>query len=80
MPPQTKAAWIRRVFVILLFGGAAAGGVFFAMPDGWKKEAKETSTAVQVTKENIDRIQGKPGVLTITNMRLDGNPRVTILL
>ncbi len=74
MPPQTKAAWIRRVFAILLFGGAAAGGVFFVMPDGGRKGEKETSTAVQVTKENIDKIQGKPGVLTITNMRLDGNP------
>jgi U3 small nucleolar RNA-associated protein 14 len=74
MAPQTKAAWIRRIFAILLFGGAAAAGAFFVMPDGWKKEAKDTSTAVQITKENIDKIQGKPGVLTITNMRLDGNP------
>ena len=27
-----------------------------------------------MTKKNIDEVQGKPGVLTITNMRLDGNP------
>ena len=74
MSPQTQAAWIRRIFAILLFGGAAAGGVFFVMPDVGKKGEKDSSTAVQLTKENIDEIQGKPGVLTVTNMRLDGNP------
>ena len=75
MTPQTKAAWIRRIFTLVLFGGAAAAATFFGMPDLWNKDGKEDhSTAVQLTKENIDKVQGKPGVLTITNMRLDANP------
>jgi hypothetical protein len=74
MTPQTKAAWIRSILFLLLIGGAAVAGVFFVPGDWLKKAGKETSTAVQITKENIDKVQGKAGVLTITNMRLDGNP------
>lgn len=73
MPPEQKAAWIRRIFILLLLGTAAAAGYFFVMPENLK-EAVTKSTAVQVTKENIKEVQGKPGVLTVTNMRLDGNP------
>jgi hypothetical protein len=73
MPPEQKAAWIRRIFVLVLLGTAAAAGYFFVMPENLK-EAMVKSTAVQVTKENIKEVQGKPGVLTVTNMRLDGNP------
>ena len=75
MPPEQKAAWIRRAFLVALIGSAAAAGYFFTMPGGCDEKAKERpDTAVQVTKKNIDEVQGKPGVLTITNMRLDGNP------
>ena len=75
MPPEQKAAWIRRAFLVALIGSAAAAGYFFTMPGGRDEKAKERpDTAVQVTKKNIDEVQGKPGVLTITNMRLDGNP------
>lgn len=70
---QNAAAWIRRIFIFLLLGGAAAGGYFFVMPESLKEEA-EKNTAVKITRENIKEVQGKPGVLTITNMRLDGNP------
>jgi len=73
MPPEQKASWIRRIFILLLIGSAAAGGYFFVMPEGMTG-AKEKNTAVKITKENIKEVQGKPGVLTVTNMRLDGNP------
>lgn len=74
MPPEQKAAWIRRVFVLVLIGTAAAAGYFFVMPKGAQDEKKKPSSLVKVTKENIKEVQGKPGVLTVTNMRLDGNP------
>lgn len=75
MPPAQKAAWIRRLFLFFLIGGAAVGGYFFVMPDGgWKKDKEKPDTAVNVTKENIAQVQGKAGVLTITNLKLDGNP------
>lgn len=75
MLPSQKAAWIRRLFLFFLIGGAAAGGYFFVMPDGGgKKDQEKPDTAVNVTKENIAKVQGKAGVLTVTNMKLDGNP------
>lgn len=74
MPPEQKAAWIRRVFVLALIGTAAAAGYFFVMPKGGPNSKKKPSSLVKVTKENIKEVQGKPGVLTVTNMRLDGNP------
>lgn len=74
MSSQTKAAWLRRIFVLLLFAGAATAGSYAYRYLDWRGREKHKSTAVEITKENIERIQGKPGVLTITNMRLDGNP------
>ena len=73
MPPEQKATWIRRIFVLLLLSAAAAGGYFFVMPEG-AGAAQEKNTAVKITKDNIKEIQGRAGVLTVTNMRLDGNP------
>lgn len=70
---QNAASWIRRIFILLLIGGAAAGGYFFVMPEGLAKGLAK-STAVEITRDNIKEIQGKPGVVTITNIRFDGTP------
>ncbi len=75
MSSERKASWIRRVFLFVLIAAAAAGGYFFSAPGpGEKEKPEKRSTATEVTKKNIAEVQGKPGVLTVTNMRLDGNP------
>jgi len=73
MTPQKKAAWIRNIFLLVVFGLAAAGAAYFVMPKEKPGEKERPNTATKVTKENIKEFQGKPGVLTITNLRLDGN-------
>ena len=72
---QEKANWIRRIFSFGLIAAAAAVGMFFTMPDGWReKPAEEEESGLKVTRENIAEIQASPDKLTITNMMLDGNP------
>ena len=72
MTPDHKGAWMRRLIVFLLIGVAAAGGYAF-MPKSKKEGSGVTSTAVKVTFQNHKEVYGKPGVLTVTNMRLAGN-------
>lgn len=73
MTPQQKGDWIRRLVTFTLVLGAAAGGMYFAMPQGWwQKITKPKPENLQVTKENITAVQASPGQLTITNMMVDG--------
>ncbi|QJE96427.1 hypothetical protein [Luteolibacter luteus] len=72
MSSQQTGAWIRRIFILLLIGGAAAGGYFFVMPENFGSTSLG-STTIKVTKENIKEVQGKQGVITITNLRVSGN-------
>ena len=71
MTRDNKGAWMRRVIILLLIGAAAAAGYVF-MPKSLKGGGV-VSTAVKITSENQKEVQGKPGVLTVTNMRLEGN-------
>lgn len=73
MTPQQKGNWILRLITFALVLGAAAAGLFFAMPQGWWQKIKNPKPAnLQVTKENITTVQASPGQLTITNMMVDG--------
>lgn len=72
MTPDNKGAWMRRLIVFLLIGVAAAGGYAF-MPKSKKENTGVVSTAVKITFQNHKEVYGKPGVLTVSNMRLAGN-------
>lgn len=72
MTPDHKGAWMRRLIIFVLVGAAAAGGYVF-MPKGKKDGPRVASTAVKVTFDNHKEVYAKPGVLTVVNMRLEGN-------
>jgi len=76
MTPAQKALWIRRLFTLALIGGAAAAGLFFSMPGGWRKDpaGKKPPLDRELTREKLAALQATPGKLTITNMMLDGDP------
>ncbi|WP_035608841.1 hypothetical protein [Haloferula sp. BvORR071] len=71
MTPESKGAWMRRLIIISLIGAAAAAGLVFKPKD--KKNDGVVSTAVKVTFQNYKEVYGKPAVLTVSNLRVEGN-------
>ncbi len=72
MTPDHKGAWMRRLIIFVLVGAAAACGYVF-IPKGKKDGPRVASTAVKVTYQNYKEVYAKPAVLTVVNMRLEGN-------
>ena len=70
MTPEAKGAWMRRLIIISLIGAAAAAGYVFKPKD---KAPGVVSTAVKVTFKNYKEVYGKPSVLTVSNLREEGN-------
>lgn len=70
-----RAEWIKRGVVVLILGLAIAGGFIIDLPWNLQEVAKEKKESLeQVTKENFKETISRKEVLTVMNLRLDGNP------
>ena len=70
-----RAEWIKRGVAALILGLAIASGFIIDLPWNLQEVAKEKKESLeQVTKENFKEAISRKEVLTVMNLRLDGNP------